>query len=84
MQLSCNRNKSWSRLILFDSDNKKCVDRMSNLFVAFYGTYEIEIPIFEIDIMKITKDFPYLNILIFTKRNESLEFHIPVFNDNDR
>lgn len=73
----------------FDNENKSCVVRISDLFVSFYSVYEIEIPIFEIDIMKVTIDYPYLNILIFTKNNQSLEFHLSIFdnikkNKNDK
>jgi len=62
----------------FDEDNN-CVIRISNIFLNFNSTYEIEIPIYEIKNIKISKDIPYINVLIFTKKNEMIEFHIPYY-----
>jgi len=63
-------------------ENKNCIVRITNLSIIFKSlSYEIELSIYKIQNIKVTKDFPYLNILIFTKENEMLEFHIPYYNE---
>jgi hypothetical protein len=61
----------------------ECVIRISNFFIEFNASYEINIPINEIHNMKISKDYPYMNILIFTKNNEMLEFHVPYYKEEN-
>jgi len=63
----------------FNEENN-CIIRITNFNILFKSlSYEIELSIYKIQNVKVTKDFPYLNILIFTKENEMLEFHIPYY-----
>ncbi len=69
---------------VYNEDGDRCIAILSDLYFTIFGTYEVDIPIHSIDTMRLSIDFPYLTVRIFTKVREYIEFHIPAYNENER